>query len=141
MCHNLFQSLFFIIGSGEDRQSGGPHHDSLWNQINAGKHQSFCPVDSFRDRVSKEARIGADCPILQTFISSLRFFAEHHFSINNTEYLDAYRYKKDFQIFHKISICRTLRKCMKNVTRQDQINNKVIDVFLPLRSDDMYFFY
>ena len=30
---------------------------------------------------------------------------------------------------------------MKNVARQNQINNKVIDVFLSLRSDDMYFFH
>ena len=30
---------------------------------------------------------------------------------------------------------------MKNVTWQDQINDKIIDIFLPLRTNDMYFFH
>ena len=141
MCHNLFQSFLFVTGSGKNSQSGGPHHDSLWDQINTGKHQTFCAINSLCDRISKKSRIRADGSILKTFISSFRFFSEHHFSINHTKYLNTYRYKKDFQIFYKISICCTLRKCMKNVARQNQINNKVIDVFLPLWSDDMYFFH
>lgn len=136
----LFQCFHLITASGKNSQPGGPHHDSLWNQINTGKHQTFCAINSLCDRISKKSRIRADGSILKTFISSFRFFSEHHFSINHTEYLNTYRYKKDFQIFYKISICCTLRKRMKNVARQDQINNKVIDVFLPLWSDDMYFF-
>ena len=141
MGYDFFQCFHLITASGKNSQPGGPHHDSLWNQINTGKHQTFCAINSLCDRISKKSRIRADGSILQTFISSFRFFAEHHFSINHAEYLDTYRYKKDFQIFYKISICCTLRKRMKNVARQDQINNKVIDVFLPLWSDDMYFFH
>ena len=57
MCHNLFQSFLFVTGSGKNSQSGGPHHDSLWDQINAGKHQTFCTINSLRNRISKEARI------------------------------------------------------------------------------------
>ena len=79
--------------------------------------------------------------VLQAFPTVFGFFSEHDFSIDNTEYLNTDRDKKNRQIIAEISIRCTLGKCMKDVAWQDQIDDQIIDILLPLRTDDMYLFH
>ena len=101
MCQDFFDDFFPAGAFCKYRQTGGPHHNSLRDQIEAGQHQSLCSVDSLSDRISKKARIGTDRSISQTFISVFWFFAIHKFTIKYAEYLDSKGYSKDLKILYK----------------------------------------
>ena len=141
MRYDFFQCFHLVTASGKNSQAGRPHHDSLRDQIDTGKYKTFHSIDSLSDRITEKSRIGTDRTVLETFITSLCFSPEHQFSINHTKHLNTDGDKKNLQIVCKIAVRGTLRKCMEDVAGKYQIDYKIIDIFLPLRTNDMYFFH
>ena len=142
MRHNFFQSFHSVTGLCKNRKTGGPHHDSLRNQIKTGKHQPLCTINPLCDRISKKSRIRAYSSISQAFIPILRFLSENNLSINHTENLNTYRYKQYLQILYKYrTICGSFCKCMNDITWKNHIDYQIIQVLLTLVSDNVHFFY
>ena len=47
----------FVGDAGKDRQSLGPHHDALRNQVDAGEHQTNRSENTFCHRISEEGGV------------------------------------------------------------------------------------
>ena len=132
MGQDFFYRLFFVAGTGKDRQSGGPHHDPLGNQIDAGKHQALSSVNTLGYRVPQKSRIGADRPVSETFLSPLRFLSEYHFPVYYAKNLDKNRNEQNLQIGQKAPFCRAVQKSPQNIAGQNHINHHIIYIFLSL---------